>query len=113
MTEALRTAVSAIVGLLVDGSYDVVEAMTRGRRLSAASLREAVDGYARTLVPVPPASLDGLDVVRIEGSGPAAFHVVVELWTQEEGRSDLSLELRLTDLYGGAYDIEVLDLHVL
>jgi len=113
MTEALRTAVSAIVGLLVDGSYDVVEAMTRGRRLSAESLREVIEGYGRTLAPIPASSLDHLDIVRIEASEPPAFHVVAALWTEEEGRSDLSLELRLTDLYGGAYDTEVLDLHVL
>ena len=113
MSEALKTAVGAIIGLLVDGSYDVVEAMTRGRRLSADSLRRAVEGYGRTLASIPPDSLDRLDVVQIEGSEPAAFHVLVEMWTEEEGRSDLTLELRMTDLYGGAYDVEVLDLHVL
>jgi len=91
---------------------EIADALARAR-LSAGTLREVVEGYGRALAPVPEGGLDHLDVVRIEGSEPAAFHVVVELWTEEEGRSDLSLELRLTDLYGGAYDIEVLGLHVL
>lgn len=113
MTEAIRTAVAVVIGLLVDGSYETVEAMTRGRTLSAGHLREAVEGYGRKLTPVPHGFLDRLDVVRIEESEPAAFHVVVDLWTEDEGRSDLSLELRLTDLFDGAFDVEILGLHVL
>ncbi len=113
MNSARVTAVQVVVGLLVRESYDVIEAMTRGRRLSADDLRGAVETYGRTLAPIPADALEPLDVVRIEGTDPAAFHVCVDLWTEEEGLSDLSLELRLTDLYGGAYDIEVLGLHVL
>jgi len=112
ITESVLTAVRTIVGLLVDGSYDVIEAMTRSRRLSSEDLRGAVEGFGRTLAPIPTDALEHLDVVQIEGADHPTLHVVVDLWT-EEGKSDLSLELRLTDLYGGAYDIEVLDLHVL
>lgn len=86
--------------------------MTRGRRLSAEELRGAVAGHGRTLVPLPPEELDSLDVVEIAGAEPAAYSVVVDLWT-EEGRSDLSLELRLVDRDDGAFEVEVMDVRVL
>jgi len=106
----IEVASRIVVGLLVACKYDVVEALTRGVRLSAADLRSAVSAYGRTLVDVPDgqwrqdvAPMDELD----------SFHVIIDLWTAEEGRSDLSLELRVRDRYQGAFEVEVLDLHVL
>lgn len=52
-------------------------------------------------------------MLAIDGSEPQAYSVVAPLWTQEEGRSDLSLELTLVDRFSGAYDVEVDSLHVL
>mgnify|MGYP003350972838 CR=1 FL=1 len=49
----------------------------------------------------------------IEDTDPAAYSVTTDLYTEEEGKSDLSLELRLTDAYDGAYETEVMDLRVL
>jgi len=56
---------------------------------------------------------DNLDVNEIEGAIPRAWWVLVDLWTVEEGRSDLTLEIRLTDTGGELYDIEINNLHVL
>ena len=36
----------------------------------------------------------------------------MDLWTAEEGRSDLTLELTLTDSRGEIYQIEIDDIHV-
>jgi len=41
------------------------------------------------------------------------FHVDAPLWTKEEGRSDLTLSLQLTETPQHIYEIEVLDLRVL
>ncbi len=91
----------------------MLAARTRPSRLSAAELAAAIEDYGRTLTPVLPNSLDDLDIVELEDAETPTYHVVVELWTEEEGRSDLTLELLLTDRYGGAYDIEIRNLHVL
>lgn len=40
------------------------------------------------------------------------FHVVVPLWSEEEGRSDLALELRLIESLPDALSVEITDLHV-
>jgi len=110
---AEQTAVVSVVHLLVTREYDVLVAMTHGRRLSASELQFAVEAYGRTLVELPQEALDGLDVVQIEGEEPPVFSVLVDLWTQEEGRSDLILELRLIERFQGAHEIEIMDLHAL
>jgi hypothetical protein len=113
VNSAFTTAVRIAVDLLVRGEYAVIESMTHGHRLSATELRRAVEDYGRHLVLPPEDEWTHLDVVGITGSEPAAYHVVVDLWTAEEGRSDLSLELQLEERYPGAYEVEVLGIHVL
>lgn len=110
---ALTTAVQVAVGLLVAGEYDALAATTYGRRLSAKQLRDAVSEYGRTLRSLPDDEWTTLDVVEVPDAEVPTFHVVVDLWTEEEGRSDLSLELLMKDTDGGAFETEILDLHVL
>src|SRR5215218_2513806 len=50
---------------------------------------------------------DNVDVNEIEGAIPRAWWALVDLWTVEEGRSDLTLEIRLTDTGGELYDIKM------
>lgn len=113
MNDAFATAVRIAVSLLVRGEYETLASMTRGRRLSAAELSAAVREYGRHLVLPPSDWWNDLDVVSAAGSSAPAHHVVVPLWTCEEGRSDLTLELVLTDAGDGSYDVEVAGLHVL
>jgi hypothetical protein len=42
-----------------------------------------------------------------------SLHVVGPVWTAQEGRSDLSLELELRETASGSWDARVLSLHVL
>lgn len=110
---AIRTAVGIVVGLLVNGQYDVLEAVTRGDRLSAAEIRRAVEQYGRTLVSIPPAARDSYDVYRVERADRPTFSVDVDLWTREEGRSDLTLQLELIDTGRSTYAVTIEGLHVL
>jgi hypothetical protein len=41
------------------------------------------------------------------------IHVAVPLWTSEEGRSDLTLELRLTEFAPELHRATLLNVHVL
>jgi len=61
----------------------------------------------------PVLTLDQLDVIEIDGSDPMAWSVRVDLWTREEGRSDLSLECTLIDGVGDLLAVEIDNLHVL
>ena len=62
---------------------------------------------------LPSVALAAIDVVAISASNPHRWSVVVPLWTVEEGRSDLSLELTLEDSGKESYEVEIDDLHVL
>lgn len=109
----LETAIRVIVELLVRREYDAIARLTHCRRLSASDLQHAVLSYGRKLARPPDGWIDLVDVVPIDDREQAAFFAAVPLWTEEEGRSDLTLELRLSEFAPQLYDTEVLDVHVL
>ncbi len=109
----MYTSLEMLVSLLIAGDYGVVARVTRNDRLSELELEAASTQHGRTLAPIPYEELMRSDVSAIRDREYPTFHVVIDLWTLEEGRSDLSLELELIDRYGGAYEIRILDLHVL
>jgi hypothetical protein len=113
-TLKMRDTVHQVVGMLVAGDYAGLEAVSRGRRLTAEQLRQAVEEYGRELRMPPEPVFDNIeDVIELEDATRRAWSVLVDLWTVEEGRSDLTLELVLTETGGEQYDIQIWDLHVL
>lgn len=110
--EKLARTIHRIVELLVRGDYAAVETLTAGQRLTAGEIEQAINDYGRRLVPLPPAS-SARSVVEIEGSDPERWSVYVDLWTSEEGRSDLTLELTLADSSDDTYAAEIDNIHVL
>ena len=110
----ISDTVRHLVGMLVAGDYAGLEAVSRGRRLTAEQLRQAVEEYGRELRMPPEPVFDNIeDVIELEDATRRAWSVLVDLWTVEEGRSDLTLEVVLTDTGGEQYDIEIHNLHVL
>ena len=110
---SIRDTVHPLIEMLVAEDYEGVEGASRGHRMTAEQLRQAVVEYGRELRMPPESVFDNLDVIEIEGATPRAWSALIDLWTVEEGRSDLTLELGLTDTGGELYDIEVDNLHVL
>jgi hypothetical protein len=110
---AIETAVRIIVDLLVRGEYERAERVTRGRRLSATDLSDAVAEYGRTLIPPQEGWWEEVTVTPMEIGEAAAFHVAAPLWTREEGRSDLSLEMHLRAIGIELYEAEILNVLVL
>ena len=103
--------VQDLLELLVLGEYLEIERRSAGVRLTADHLASAVAEYGRNLV-LPPSELSGLLDVVAHGSG-AGWSVNVPLWTREEGRSDLTLEITVMTNPNGTYRIEVDNLHVI
>lgn len=83
----------AVVELLVAGEYDVLERLTGRSRLSADDLRRRVGGYGRTLVRPPDHAYEHLEATDVERASPPRVFVDFDLFTAEEGRSDLTLSL--------------------
>jgi hypothetical protein len=61
---------------------------------------------------MPPGSVEEW-AVDFRDVADGSKHVVVDMWTRQEGRSDLSLELELRETAPGAWEARLLDLHVL
>lgn len=111
--QKLARTLSHVGQLLVAGNYEELARQTNSQRLTADELRQAVLDYGRRIVPPPQEAWSARSTVEIEGAVPEAWSVYVDLWTAEEGRSDLTLELTLRDSAQGTYSVEVDNLHVL
>ncbi len=105
--------VSEIVACLAAADYEGLAAMAPRSRVTPSQLRAAVEQYGRTLVSLPPGAVEFIDYLAVRSSDPRAWSAVCPLFTVEEGRSDLSLELHLTQSHDASYAIEIDDLHVL
>jgi len=111
--ERFRPALAAVVARLAAGDYEGLK-------------RDGIDPYpdadlsywirdygpaGATIVPLPEeawASADAFETVM-----PGEWAVVVDLWTREEGRSDLSMEATVTELPDGGVSVVVNNIHVL
>jgi hypothetical protein len=112
-SEARQAVVRQVVDLLASGDYLTLQTISRGVRLSASDLAHAVREYGAPLLPLPPEADSLVHYVRITNATPAAWSVVVPLFSREEGRSDLSLELTLSADGHGGFTLELDNLHVL
>ncbi|MBP1881931.1 DUF7668 domain-containing protein [Sinorhizobium mexicanum] len=101
-----------VVAWLVARDFVAVEARSRGVQLSAELMRQAVEEYGRTLVMPPDEAFLDIDAIAAANSDGRIWSIRFDLWTQEEGRSDLSLECNVV-IDNGTLDIEVDNIHAL
>lgn len=78
--------------LIIKCNYDGVVRLTNGIRLQAEHIKDAINKYGKTFILPPGNVYDNLDVIEIENVSPRKWSVRFDLWTEEEGRSDLSIE---------------------
>ncbi len=94
--KAVRT-IREVVDLLVDRKFSELAERTKGVRLTAKEIEGIIDSYGRNLTNAPTSAFEKLNAVFVKNSDPARYSVWFPLWTQEEGKSDLTLELTLID----------------
>lgn len=110
--DAVQDATLRIANLIADGQYDrAVQACSRSR-LTEVDVAGVISDYGRTFVRLPANFLDYLDSVLVEGRSCPTWSIRAPLWTFEEGRSDLTLELTVVDEVDGP-SIELDDLKVM
>jgi hypothetical protein len=82
--------------------------------MSSSELKAAIAKYGRRLVAPPSSAYLNVDAIRIGGSTPPKWSIRFDLWTEEEGLSDLSLEATLSE-HADHADLEVSidNIHVL
>lgn len=109
----LHHTVRHVVSLLEKEAYGALESLSQGVRLSAEEMKEAIRIYGRKIAHFPEAGYKELDVVEVSGSNPKQWSVNVPLFTESEGRSDLTLSATLIESETPLYKIEIDDIHVL
>ena len=97
--EQLKLLVGQVMDLLVSQKYKELSDMTRTVRLSEEAIKSAITYYGKQLISPPIEAFKLMDVIPIQ-SNNAGWSVVMPLWTQEEGRSDLTMELTIVKAEG-------------
>ena len=110
MSHFLEPIVRSIVSGIVNGRYEVVISECSASRLTHDDLRRVITEYGRTFVEPPPNAYRELDVVRVGVEDQPTWSVWAPLWSIEEGRSDLTLELTIKQ-EGDRWVVELDDLH--
>ncbi|MGC3989089.1 MAG: hypothetical protein QM796_05275 [Chthoniobacteraceae bacterium] len=112
MNEKIQQIVRHIIALIVSGDFLAIVELTRGIRISSEEISRTLSDYGRTIVMPPENAFEQLNVVEVKGACPRQFSVYMPLWTQQEGRSDLTMELTVKASENGM-EVELDDIHVL
>jgi hypothetical protein len=110
--DILRSTVREIVVQLAREDYESAIGRCVRSRLTGDDLRNVISDYGRRVVSPPVDAYDKLDAVLVSGTAVPTWSVRAPLWTKEEGRSDLTLELTIA-LGTDAPSIELDDLRAL
>ena len=98
---------------LVGANFDKIEGDGRMGRLDRGQLAAAIQRYGRQLVEVPDEGYDSADSYEIRTAATPSWGIDLDLWTAEEGHSDLTLSVTVSEPQPGTYLVEIDDLHVL
>ncbi|MBI5722645.1 MAG: hypothetical protein HZA50_01715 [Planctomycetes bacterium] len=112
MKKHIQKTIQELIALLVARRYRDVESLTNATRLTANEIQGIISDYGRILVDPPDSAWQFMEIIEVKNSSPCKWSIVMPLWTQEEGRSDLSLEV--TVIHGEKeLVVELDDIHVL
>ncbi len=112
LAKTIKT-IMKIVELLVKKKYQALELLSNGSRLSASEINQAICDYDAELIMPPQDDFLNIDSIEIINSNPKSWSIRYDLWTVEEGRSDLTLEVTLIDTDDDLFKAELDNIHVL
>lgn len=109
----IKAELQDVVSLLVQKKYHELEKRSSGIRLTSYEMERAIDEYGCTLVYPTESEFHSIDMIEVQNSNPKKWSVRFDLWSEQEGRSDLSLELTMTEVNEEKIAVEIDDIHVL
>src|SRR5579875_582329 len=86
LVPTLKAAVQDFVHALVTGQYALLVAAGRAGHTNVEELEQAVTAYPYRILDLPEAAWPFADAMDLD-SDPPSWHVMVDMWTAEEGRS--------------------------
>ena len=112
MNTQLKIFVRSVVGLLVKRDYLEIERLGWIAQGSAVELERYINEYGATLVELPAEDDGDIEVKRMNGEREM-YNIIVDLHSEEEGRTDLSLILNVLDEGGGTFKVTNFDVDVM
>lgn len=107
----IRSIVIDLLVLLADGDYPSIMERCSGSGMTSEVLQEIIRDYGRKVI-APPADYADIRLIELEATEVPTWAVDADLWTEEEGRSDLTLQMTIAFGASGPA-IRLDDLHVL
>ncbi len=108
----LITTVKKLVKLLVEAKYSEIEKWSEGIRLTESEISNSIADYGAFLIFPPSDFFFDLDVIEVKNSKPQKWSIIFPLWTEKDGKSDLTVEITCIKSQGKLYDIEIDNIHV-
>lgn len=105
--QLIKEKTKHVIQMLVNGDYDEVVRFTNGARLPKEEIEYAISDYGCSLVIPPEEAYDELDIIEVDNPIQREWSVRSPLWTKEEGRSDLSIELSMIEETGKGLRVEL------
>ena len=99
--DSVEAGVREVMMLLAQRRYDELARFIQGPPLTAADIARTIQDYGKTVVPCPEPIDAVLDIVEVKETAHPTWSVIVPVYTREEGRSDLSVELTIVELNEG------------
>lgn len=109
----IRNIVKEIVEAISNKKYDKITEITNNQRVSSNAIKSAIDEYGRTICVPNQDIFENIDVVFVEGSNPSQYSFRFDLYSEEEGLSDLTLEMTVFISESNAVSTEIDGIHVL
>jgi hypothetical protein len=92
--DQIRSIVIDLLVMLADGDYESIMERCAGSRVSGDDLQAAVRDYGCTVV-APPADFKFFRLIELDARAVPTWSVEADVWTEEEGASDLTLQLTI------------------
>lgn len=110
----IRAAVQTVLGLLAQKQYRALANLSAPgpEHLQAEDIERTIESYPGT-VRMPRENELKFDVVKVEGLSPKQFSVDAQVFTMEQGGSDLTARLTVIDKTGDDYEIVFYDVWVM
>jgi hypothetical protein len=109
--DQIRSIVIDLLVLLADEDYDSVMERCGNSGMTSDELRTAIRDYGRKVI-APPADYACINTYERESTAVPTWAVEADLWTEEEGRSDLTLSVTIAFEPSGP-TVRLDNLHVL
>lgn len=100
-----------ILAMLANRRYEKIDSVTGGIRLTGNEIKNIIDSYGVDVTLPPDGESLDLDIVELYGDdSPKRYSVVFNVWTEQEGKSDMSVELSF--IFGKEMSVEIDNVHV-